>query len=162
MEEVIVAVGSNLGNRLDYIQKAGRFLELLSAGRIHKASVWEAEPVGGARFSFLNSAAKLTTPLPPGKLLQKLKDFEVECGREKNPERWTPRVIDMDIIRYGDLVIHTESLIIPHPEYSSRLFVLLPMLEIDAGWCDPQTGKELNELAKAAPQINIEQTEYSW
>lgn len=162
MEEVVIAVGSNLGDRLDYIQKAGRFLESLSGSNILKSSIWESEPVGGAKYSFLNSTAKIESEIPPKKLLKKLKSFETECGREENPERWSPRVIDMDIIRYGNLVIQAEGLIIPHPEFGNRLFVLLPMLEIDEGWQDPQSKKTLNELAEAAPKINIQKTEYSW
>ncbi|MEX0647407.1 MAG: 2-amino-4-hydroxy-6-hydroxymethyldihydropteridine diphosphokinase [Balneolaceae bacterium] len=162
MEEVVIAAGSNLGNRLGYIQKAGEFLNSISKKKIKKASVWESEPVGEAKFTFFNSAAKLTTDLPPEELLSQLKQFEFTCGRERKPKRWGPRVIDLDIIRYGNLVIQRESLIIPHPEYRNRLFVLLPMLQIDANWHDPLTGKAVKELVEQAPQIEIHQTEYIW
>lgn len=162
MEEVVIAAGSNLGSRLDYLRKAGEFLESLSAGFIKKASIWESEPVGGAKYTFLNTAAKIETNLTAADLLAKLKQFEKECGREQDPLRWAPRVIDLDIIRYGNLVIQTENLIIPHSEYSNRLFVLLPMLQIDAGWSDPQSGKTVKELVNQAPQIKIHQTEYNW
>lgn len=162
MEEVVVAAGSNLGDRLEYLQKAGKFLEKLSEGPVSKSSIWESEPVGDAKFTFLNSAAKISTGLQPAELLHQLKEFEQTCGREKNPQRWGPRVIDLDIIRYGNLVIHQESLIIPHSEYQKRLFVLLPMLQIDAGWRDPRTGLSVEEMAEQAPGIEIHQTEYSW
>lgn len=162
MEEVVIATGSNLGNRLDYIQRAGEFLQSLSGGKILKASVWESEPVGGAKFPFLNSAAKIETFLPAEDLLHKLKVFEKQCGREQNPKRWGPRVIDLDIIRYGNLVIQKENLIIPHPEYSKRLFVLLPMLQIDSEWRDPRTGKTVKDMADQAPQIEIHQTSFRW
>lgn len=162
MEEVVIAAGSNLGSRLNYLQKAGNFLETLTAGIIKKASVWESEAVGGAKYPFLNTAAKIETPLAATDLLTKLKQFEKKCGREQNPKRWAPRVIDLDIIRYGNLVIQTENLIIPHSEYSNRLFVLLPMLQIDSDWSDPLSGKTVQQLVKQAPQIKIHQTDYNW
>jgi len=162
MEEVIVAVGSNLGDRLSYIKKAGVFLENISLKPVQKASVWESEPVGGAKYSFLNSAAKIVTDTGPAELLKNLKEFEQTCGREKNPERWGPRVIDLDIISYGNLVIEQESLIIPHPEYEMRKFVLNPMMEINSNWCDPRTGLSIEKILKNAPSIKIYKTDYSW
>lgn len=162
MEEVIIAIGSNLGDRLSYIQKAGSYLENISQEPIQKASIWESEPVGGAKYSFLNSAAKIVTDKEPAELLKNLKEFEQTCGREKNPERWGPRVIDLDIISYGDLVIEQESLIIPHPEFDRRKFVLKPMMEINNNWCDPRTGQSIELILKNAPDIKIYKTDYSW
>lgn len=162
METVVIAIGSNLGERLKTIQKAGDFLEELSESEIQKASIWESEPVGPAKFTFLNTVARIRTSLPPKKLLKKLKEFEQMAGREKNPERWGPRLIDLDIIRYGSLVIQAESLIIPHQEYSRRLFVLLPMQEIDAEWLDPTLKLSISEMVQRAPDMQIHQTEYNW
>jgi 2-amino-4-hydroxy-6-hydroxymethyldihydropteridine diphosphokinase len=162
MEQVIIAAGSNLGNRLDYIRKAGAFLEELTEGSIAKSSVWESEPVGGALYTFYNTAASISTSLRPEELLSRLKAFEQECGRESNPERWGPRVLDLDIILYGGLVIDSETLIIPHPEYHRRLFVLLPVLEIDQSLKDPSTGRSLKLFAEEAQQINIEKRNFSW
>lgn len=162
MEEVIIALGSNLGDRLQHLSKAGFFLHEISEKKIQKAAVWESEPVGGAKYSFLNTAAKIFTNKPPRKLLVKLKEFEQTCGREKNPKRWAPRIIDLDIISYGNLVIEQESLIIPHPEFSNRLFVLNPMKEICPDWQDPQTGKKIDQAIKSAPKIDIRKTDYSW
>ncbi len=162
MEPVIVAVGSNLGDRLSIIQQTGIFLEQLSEIPVEKASIWESEPVGPSKFHFYNTVAKIYTSLSPQKLLAKLKAFEHQMGREKNPERWGPRILDLDIIRYSDLVIQAESLIIPHPEFSRRLFVLLPMQEVDPNWQDPISGKTVSEVVKAAPEMDIHKTEYRW
>lgn len=162
MEPVIVAVGSNLGDRLSIIQQTGTFLNQISEKPIKKASIWESEPVGPSKFQFYNTAAKIYTSLSPQELLYKLKEFEQKMGREKNPERWGPRILDLDIIRYSNLVIQTESLIIPHPEFSRRLFVLLPMLEIDPNWLDPISGKTVSEAVKEAPEMEIHKTEYRW
>lgn len=162
MEPVIIAVGSNLGDRLPIIQQAGNFLDQLSEKPVLKASIWESEPVGPSKFQFYNTAAKIHTSLSPQDLLLTLKDFEQKMGREKNPERWGPRILDLDIIRYSDLVIQTESLIIPHPEYSRRLFVLLPMQEIDSNWLDPTRGITVSEVVKSAPEMDIHKTEHRW
>lgn len=162
METVVIAAGSNLGNRLHYLEKAGRFLEALSSGLIKKSSVWESEPVGNARYTFYNTAAVIQTSLEAVQLLKHLKEFERECGREKNPRRWGPRVLDLDIIGFGNLVIERESLIIPHPEYHRRLFVLYPMLEIIPEWVDPDTGKHLSKLIDEAPELEIKKTDLNW
>lgn len=162
MEEVIIAIGSNLGDRLKMIRSAGLFLDSLSESVVVKASVWESEPVGGAKYRFLNTAAKITTRLAPSELLRKLKAFERLSGRDANPTRWGPRILDMDIIRYGKLVYEDDSLIIPHPEYHNRLFVLLPMKEIDAGWVDPQLQLSLDELIQNAPKMELQKTNDRW
>lgn len=162
METVVIAAGSNLGNRLKNLQNAARFLEQISKSPVQKASIWESEPVGGAQFTFYNSVAKISTPHSPDNLLQMLKEFEQLCGREKNPERWGPRILDLDIIRYGDLVIENENLIIPHPEYNRRLFVLLPMNEIDGSWVDITTRKSMSTMLGEAPEIKIKKTKFDW
>ncbi len=162
MEPVIVAVGSNLGDRLSYIQKAGVFLSNLSDKTAIKSSIWESEPVGDAKYTFLNSVARIFTSVEPRELLGRFKDFEQTCGREKNPKRWGPRVIDLDLIGYGDLVIQQEDLIIPHPEYRKRLFVLLPLQEVDDEWRDPVTGIHIEKLTEEAPRMQINKTEYDW
>ena len=70
-----------MGDRLSYIQKTGEFLESLSEGEIQKSSIWESEPIGGARYTFLNCVAKIITSLEPEILLKKVKEFEQACGR---------------------------------------------------------------------------------
>lgn len=162
MEEVIIAIGSNLGDRLTMIRNAGLFLDSLSESDVVRASVWESEPVGGAKYTFLNTAAKITTRLTPTELLKKLKDYERLSGRDANPTRWGPRILDLDIVRYGKLVFENDSLIIPHPEYQNRLFVLLPMKEIDRDWIDPQSRLSLDELIKNAPKMELQKTNDRW
>lgn len=162
MEQAVIAIGSNLGDRLGMIKKAGEFLEVLSRDRLIKSSVWESEPVGGAKYTFYNAAAIITTELKPNELLQKLKEFEVECGREKNHPRWSPRILDLDIITYGDLVIETDNLIIPHPEFKKRLFVLLPMKEICDNRIDLSTDESLDIIIEKAPEIDIQKLNMKW
>lgn len=162
MESVIIALGSNMGDRLSYIQKAGKFLESLSEGDIKKSSIWESEPIGGAKYTFLNCAAEITSSLEPEALLKRVKDFEHSCGREKDPVRWGPRVIDLDLIAFGDLVIQKEHLIIPHPEFKNRLFVLLPMQEINSDWRDPVEQQPIGDIIQHAPEMDLQKTDYDW
>lgn len=162
MEPVIIAVGSNIGDRLSYIQKAGEFLGSVSEDEIVKSSIWESEPVGEAKYDFLNCAAKIFSSLTPKQLLKRLKNFEQSCGRDKNPIRWGPRVIDLDLIVYGNLVIQQEDLIIPHEEFKNRLFVLLPLSEIDKNWRDPVSKRSIDELIERAPEMDLQKTDYVW
>jgi len=162
MAKVIIAAGSNLGNRIDYIQKAGTFLAELSDVTAEKSSVWESDPVGPAEYKFLNSVSIIETELTPPKLLSGLKLFEQKLGREINPRKWGPRVLDLDIIAYNSLVIQMESLIIPHPEYHLRRFVLLPLQELSPGWIDPRTEMPIRVMIDKAPEIEIYKTEQKW
>ena len=162
MEKVIIAVGSNLGNRLKHIRSAGKFLENLSEGDIQKSSIWESEPVGGAKYPFLNCVASIQSRSEPKEILHKLKSFEQREGRDRNPVRWGPRIIDLDIISYGELVIQAEGLIIPHSEYKNRTFVLYPLREIEPGWKDPQDQDPIDTLLAQAPENDIRKTELSW
>ncbi len=163
MAEVIIAAGSNLGNKLHYLQQAGKFLDKISHSAVKKSSIWESEPVGvEAKFPFLNTVALIRTNDQPGMLLNKLKKFECEMGRETNPERWHPRVLDLDIIAYDGLVIHKDNLIIPHPEYHQRLFVLLPMQEILPDWTDPENKTRIDKMIEQAPEITMKKLNNDW
>ena len=162
MAKVNIALGSNLGDRLYYLKKAALRLDELSDSEIRKSSLWESEPIGNAKYSFFNGVISVDTTIEPHTLLKELKNFEQQLGRDKNPERWGPRIIDLDIISYDDLVIQTNTLIIPHPEYRKRLFVLLPLREIEPDWKDPETKQSIHSIIKKAPAIDIEITDYNW
>lgn len=162
MEQVIVAVGSNLGSREDMINQAGGFLDDISESPVIKSSVWESEPIGPSEFSFLNSVAQIGTSLTPVELLSNLKEFERQSGRKNQHIKWGPRLLDLDIIAFGGLVIQTETLIIPHPEYINRLFVLLPLQDIAPGWVDPVTKTPIISLIKKSPEIQIQKTNLTW
>lgn len=144
------------------LKKAGTFLNKLSKGPISKSSIWESEPIGNAKFTFFNAAIKIHHYVDPTRLLTQLKDFERECGRELKPAKWGPRIIDLDIICYGNLVLDKENLIIPHPEYQNRLFVLYPMVEVHENWIDPTSSKSVKTLIDEAPGMDIKKTEISW
>jgi len=162
MAAVIIAAGSNLGDRHAILRSAGRFLDSTSSTVALKSSIWESEPVGPSKFTFLNAAAKIETEAEPVELLKMLKQFEIKMGRDEKSVRWGPRILDLDIITFGNLVIQQESLIIPHPEFTVRRFVLLPMSEIVQNWTDPATGRSLPEIIDGSPEMQITKTKLSW
>ena len=131
MHLVYVGFGSNIGDRLAYIQNAIRALSETEWITLQKiSSVYQTAPVGyETQAQFLNGVAAIQTDLPPLCLLHTLKNIETEVGRQHRI-RWGPREIDLDILIYGDLCFQTEKLVIPHPEMHHRRFVLAPLVEI--------------------------------
>ena len=131
MSTVYIGFGSNIGDRLAHIQKALETLSKTEGITLQKiSSIYTTDPVGyEAQAQFLNGVAAIQTSLSPLSLLHTLKDIETAIGR-KHRIRWGPREIDLDILIYGDLCVHTEKLVIPHPEMHLRGFVLVPLAEI--------------------------------
>lgn len=110
------------------------------------SSIYESEPVDHrGQPDFLNGVCKIATRLPPGRLLPLLQTIEKEVGR-RNTVPKGPRIIDLDILLYDDLVLAQEELTIPHPGLHQRKFVLLPLLEISPDLPHPSLGKRLDEL----------------
>ena len=127
-----LGIGSNLGNRRRHIAFALEKLRKLESTRVVRTSrLYETAPAGGPRGQgrFLNGAVKILTALPPLKLLKALKNIEKLSGRVKT-RRWGPRVIDLDILFYGDRVVNRGELKIPHPGVFRREFVMRPLREV--------------------------------
>lgn len=162
MATVVVAVGSNIGSRRQHLSDAKAFLSTLSETAITPSSIYITEPIGPATRDFYNAVIVLATSQKPVPLIKKFKRFETEHGRSPDHQRWSARTIDLDIISYDDLVIQTDSLIIPHPEYHKRLFVLEPLQEVIADWKDPQSGRSVTQLLTEAPDMRIEKTDIRW
>lgn len=131
---VFIGIGANLGPVRENFTRALRSIEK-HARVVAVSSLYESDPVGPQdQPKFTNAVVKVETELSPFELLDHLKTIEKEIGRKKT-KRWGPRVMDLDIIFYGDLVISTDSLVVPHPRAHERRFVLEPLLEIDpAAW----------------------------
>jgi len=127
-----LGIGSNLGNRRKNIKLAIKKIEALKGNQIIKESrLFETLPVGGpsGQTDYLNTALKIKTKIPPLTLLKKLKKIEIEMGRVPSV-RFGPRIIDLDILLYGDKVINSRKLTIPHPRMFKRDFVLKPLKEV--------------------------------
>jgi 2-amino-4-hydroxy-6-hydroxymethyldihydropteridine diphosphokinase len=162
MAKVSIAVGTNLGNRIENLQKAATVLTALSQGKVHKSSVYETAPIGTANMPFLNAAAIIETNLNPSELLNELKMREEDMGRDLNAPRWSNRLIDFDIIFYGDLIFKNGKLKIPHPEFAKRLFVLIPLAEINSEIRDPLSNLTVGHLTELAPKMDVFKTALKW
>lgn len=147
MTRVFLGLGSNLGNRLEYLQQAIGLLEESPGVMIVRvSSVYETEPVGfKEQGRFYNAVTEIETSLSPRDLLKLILDIELRLGRVRT-RPWGPRTIDLDILLYGDEVIEEPDMIIPHPRMVERAFVLIPLLEI---WPEAHLpgGKKLADIS---------------
>lgn len=150
MQQVYLALGSNVGDSESYIRKA---TELLAAQlrELRTAPIYVSKAVGYTNQpDFYNTAVMGLTALSPVALLEFVKQTEQQIGRVHR-FRWGPREIDIDIIFYGDTVHDTPDLTIPHPRFAERDFVLRPLVDIDPLLSDPVTGKLVSELLQQLP-----------
>lgn len=165
MEACIIALGSNMGDRLTFLRRAVNFCRSLSAPGCPEpqcSAIYESEPLGPADSAFLNAAVRIHTTIKPDDLLKRIKNFEASQGRNMNGTRWSNRPIDLDIISYGRQVVQQDDLIIPHASYRERLFVLLPLRDIQPDWKDPADGRSLSDLLPAAPSLKLNPTTLTW
>lgn len=147
MPKVIISIGSNLGDRVRNCIKALNEISAF-AEIIRVSSVYETKPVGNEdQPDFINCAAEIETALLPEELLKHLQEIEDKLGRIRG-DRWGPRVIDIDIIFYDDLIIDSEELQIPHLSAHARRFVLEPVTEIAPGKVHPGFGVTVRELCE--------------
>jgi 2-amino-4-hydroxy-6-hydroxymethyldihydropteridine diphosphokinase len=160
MNSVIFSLGSNQGNKSNYLEKALEEIDL-RIGKISKKSfVYETEPVGFVSFvyetepvgfesndSFLNACIEVKTILNPNEILAITQQIEIENGRSvKTLSGYTSRTLDIDIIFFNSLVLESETIQIPHPRYSERLFVLIPLCDIAPEWKDPTNTLTIKQL----------------
>ena len=146
MPTAYIGIGSNLGERQGNCMKAVSLLRDSGITVTKLSSMLETEPWGlQGQPKFINMAVEAETVLFPKELLKLLKEIESEIGREP-AERWGPRVIDLDILLYDDLVIKTPELEIPHPHIAEREFVLRPLSEIAPEKIHPVLKKSMKEL----------------
>ena len=149
MEEcAYIGLGCNQGDRELKLLLAVAELGKLSGTRVTALShFYETEPVGGVdQEHFYNAVARISTALPPLELLAALKRLETKVFRRQPTVHWGPRSMDLDILLYGDLVLDSERLTIPHPRLSERRFVLQPLADIAATLVHPSLGRSIAEL----------------
>jgi 2-amino-4-hydroxy-6-hydroxymethyldihydropteridine diphosphokinase len=142
-----IGIGSNIDDKLHNCEKA--ISEILKTDRhklLAKSSLFKTQPVGyTSQDWFVNGVIKIKTDLEAHELLRKLKTIESQLGRAET-FRWGPRTIDLDILFFDDIEIHTEELEIPHPLIQNRQFVLTPLVEIDRDLIHPVLKKTIQEL----------------
>ncbi len=144
-----IAVGSNMGNRENYIKNAIKKLaETPGIRLIKQSSIITTKPYGGVeQEDFLNGCVCVRTRLSPHELLEELHRIEAQANRVREIH-WGPRTLDLDIVLYDELIIHTEDLIIPHIDMANRLFVLEPLNEIAPYAYNPVTNMTVSDMYK--------------
>ncbi len=151
MPTVAVALGSNLGDRHATLHLAlvhlRAFLHDLRA-----SPFYDTVPVGvGEQPTFLNAAAVGRTALSPRELLERLLVVERTCGRTR-PSPGAARTLDLDLVLYDDAVLDEPDLVVPHPRFRERAFVLQPLADIAPSWIDPVTGRTVKQLLDGLPE----------
>ncbi len=160
METVFIGFGSNVGDRVDFCDRAVTLLSLLPHSRLQGVSLlYETEPVRDridpGEGWFLNGVVQLETDIAPRSLLTTLQEIERALDRDED-NRSGPRTIDLDILFYGEHVIKELGLTIPHPRLHQRRFVLMPMNELDPLWVHPTLNQSVAQLlAEAKDQSQV-------
>jgi 2-amino-4-hydroxy-6-hydroxymethyldihydropteridine diphosphokinase len=134
-----LGLGSNVGDRESHLRAAIEMLRECGVEVVAVSSTYETEPVGEVldQADFLNAAIRIRTELEPEALLDLCKEIEVTRGRALDAPRHSPRPLDVDLLLLGELELKSERLTLPHPEVTSRRFVLAPLLELDPGLALP-------------------------
>lgn len=154
MHIIYLALGTNLGDRPGNLRAAVKALapdvEVRAESRVYETPPWGYvdQP------AFLNMAVEAETSLSPEELLGRLKQVEVEVGREPS-FRYGPRRIDIDILFYDDLVLESGALTIPHPRLHERAFVLVPLMDLAPGLVHPVLGRSVTDLLAGQDQSGI-------
>ncbi len=150
MERVYIGLGSNLGDRAHYLKSAVRRLGALISG-IRLSNLYETAPMYVKdQGMFLNAVMEGYTALRPLDLLEAFQAIENQAGRDRTSVvHRGPRVLDIDILLYGDRIIRTDRLICPHPLMTERLFVLIPLLELNPDCTEPGSGIHYSEYRNA-------------
>lgn len=141
-----IALGSNLGDSLTILQDALKLIAQHPAVTLQHCSSWyQTAPVGPPQPDFINGCALLEVNLTPLELLETLLEIETKFGRIRK-ERNTPRILDLDLLLFDNLILDSSHLQIPHPRMSERAFVLVPLAEIAPNWIEPVSGMAIAQL----------------
>ena len=153
MAIVYLSLGSNIGDRVGYVQQATSLLGACeNINIVSTSSFYETEPWGMESDNwFVNAVIQITTTLEPEQLLAECQRIENQLGRKRTDKNieYSDRTIDIDIIFYDNIIINTPTLTIPHKHFHRRVFMLIPMLEIAPDFVHPFFGKTVENLYEA-------------
>lgn len=157
MTTAYIGLGANLGRPTDKILSAlASIAELSEIHLVAHSSLYMSNPIGPAgQPKYINAVAKLSTTLSPHHLLDALLSLETKLGRTREGTRWGPRIIDLDLLYYGERTINHHNLVLPHPEINNRNFVVYPLYEIEPGFVLP-TGQLLSTLIDEVSSRGLE------
>lgn len=152
---IFIGLGSNVGDRQHYLERARYEMGTVDITVIRQSSIFQSEAWGFVEQSpFLNQVIEINTALSPGQLLNRLKEIEEKLGRKKR-KKWREREIDLDILYFGDRLINSSYLQIPHRYVHERNFVLIPLAEIAGEFKDPASGQTINQMVKSCTDQSI-------
>jgi 2-amino-4-hydroxy-6-hydroxymethyldihydropteridine diphosphokinase len=156
MAIIFIGLGSNEGNSFQILSDAYLDLKKNVGYLIASSSIYETAPWGfESKNSFLNAVLKFETNHTPEEILNILQYLETKAGRKRNEsENYTDRTLDLDLLYYDNVLSDKEELVLPHPRISERLFVLWPMVEIDAEWIDARHQKSMKQLLDETVDIS--------
>jgi 2-amino-4-hydroxy-6-hydroxymethyldihydropteridine diphosphokinase len=160
MTTAVLALGSNLGNKRQWLVQALSLIAttpdiyLIDISPVVESKALTVSGVDSSKPSFLNCVAEIETPLEPEQLLRELQAIEIELGR-KRKERWGDRNIDIDIITYGDSHYTSKDLVIPHPEAKNRAFVIVPWYLMNQKAKLPGVGRIKKLARKYAGEVEL-------
>lgn len=153
LQKVFLSLGSNSGDRLHWLRFAAEKLEQIAGNVRQSSGIYETAPWGTQEVPpYLNQVLEIQSRLSPETLLQAIQQIESDAGRERHPDfPHLPRTLDLDILFYGDEIIRTAQLEIPHPRLHERNFVLIPLMEIAGDKMHPVLGSTVEELYLDCP-----------
>lgn len=148
-----IGIGSNLGDARANVTLALQSLQRLPDTRLAaQSSLFQTAPVEAQGNDYINAVACLETDLPAPTLLEQLQALELAAGRER-PSHNAPRTLDLDLLLYGQQIVQTPKLTVPHPRLTARAFVLIPLLQIDPFITIPGLGAAHQFVAQVAGQV---------
>ena len=150
MEKVYLCLGGNIGDTRNYLQNAVAMIGRRIGRVVSQSAVYQSEPWGfNAEQMFLNQVVVAETGLVPHAVLEQCLQIEAELGRTRSGNGYEPRTIDIDIIFFGDYIIDTPDLKVPHPLMHQRNFVLRPLADVAPDFVHPIFGSAVKQLAAA-------------
>ena len=158
VEEAYIALGGNIGDSITIVEQAIEAIgQVRGCNLSGRSSLYRSASIGDlAQDDYINAVVRINTELEPLALLLELQAIEYAYYRRRDQaKRWAPRTLDLDIILFGNRSLDDSHLVIPHPEFVNRRFVLEPMLEIDGDRFIPGFGS-LEFLARQAPTVAME------
>ncbi len=151
MVRSFLLLGSNLGDRQDYLEKARTMIKRRIGKLVAISSLYQTAAWGNTeQAAFLNQVIGVETKLTPEKVLKSIHEIEKLQGRTPG-EKWGPRTLDIDILFYGDQIINTPELTIPHPEIANRRFTLEPLMEVEPDLTHPVLNKTIRKMLATCP-----------
>lgn len=147
MSNVFIALGSNKGDRINYLREAAlRMSKNSKMSQLQTSSVYETKPYGNvSQPNFLNAVIKMKTSYSLVEMIDYLKNLEIKLGR-KESEKWGPREIDLDLLFFDDIVFENDRVKVPHYGIQDRDFVLIPLNEIAADFFHPVLKQKIQDI----------------